>query len=491
MASVAPSWLSWPSVAVVAADRQQRADVIGRPAATSTQPNSSAAQSTPAPVPPLGPGGAGAAVIVGTRRADEREHAHEREHREPVSLFHEAPSPPSIDGRDGWYHIRPAEANHPGRTGHDSDTEPARLCGMLSPPAQARLSRLRSRSGCARGTRRRAPPPLGDPPASIRAIRALPTTTPSANAGRLAPARACAIPTPTSSGVSVSGRSGSTTSRGGPGELVARRPSPRTWPRSTRSRATRVRDRPRSRSWRGAGRREEHRLDAVRRATARSTPPPRRPGRSGTIDAGDAGLARLAEERRRTRGGRRGSRTSSPRPARPAPPWRSSRGCRRDGRRPRAQPRTPPGSRRRPSPDPRTGCPPRSRRRPRRGTLAAARRRHRGARRSRTGRSSGRRRRGARGARPRDQASRRLERGADGLEVLVAATREAHEDDRALRQRPVQQPSDHVRRLERRQDALGARERLEARERVGRPWPLTYSASPASCRYACSGPTPG
>ena len=88
----------------------------------------------------------------------------------------------------------------------------------------------------------------------------------------------------------------------------------------------------------------------------------------------------------------------------------------------------------------------------------------------------------ARGGRASSSGTGSLQRRAHRVQILVAASRQADEDPRALRQRPLQQPSDHVRRLQRRQDALGASERLEPGERlvVGRA--DTYSASPASCR---------
>ena len=73
---------------------------------------------------------------------------------------------------------------------------------------------------------------------------------------------------------------------------------------------------------------------------------------------------------------------------------------------------------------------------------------------------------------------RRLQRGQDRVEVLVAAAGQADQHARSRRERPRQQPPDHVRRLERRQDALGPGERLEARERLRRRWPRRSPRAP-------------
>jgi hypothetical protein len=64
MASVAPSWLSWPSDAVSPLMASSVPTVIGAPDATSTQPNSTVAQSTPPPVAaPLSPPGSGSSSL--------------------------------------------------------------------------------------------------------------------------------------------------------------------------------------------------------------------------------------------------------------------------------------------------------------------------------------------------------------------------------------------------------------------------------------------
>src|SRR5438105_8372075 len=56
---------------------------------------------------------------------------------------------------------------------------------------------------------------------------------------------------------------------------------------------------------------------------------------------------------------------------------------------------------------------------------------------------------------------------ADRVEVLVAAARQTHEDGLSFGQRTPQQPSDRVRRFERREDPLGPGQGLEPLERVG------------------------
>ena len=69
------------------------------------------------------------------------------------------------------------------------------------------------------------------------------------------------------------------------------------------------------------------------------------------------------------------------------------------------------------------------------------------------------------GFQPAHQARDR-EGGEHGVEILVTAAGEADQHARALGKRAVQEPADHVRGLERGQDALGAGEGLEAHERI-------------------------
>ena len=174
----------------------------------------------------------------------------------------------------------------------------------------------------------------------------------------------------------------------------------------------------------------------------------------------------------------------------------ASRASRRGRRRPtgsfppRARAATPPGSPPRPSPGRRTGCRPRPRaRRPPRSPSAGRRRRPR-ARRSRTGTKA----LPPSAADARERVGERLrhggvpgmlgEPGAHRLQVLVAAARQADGDAGPRRERPLQQPPDDVGGLQRRQDALGARERQEPRDRLLRRWPTC--TRPGRCPAATS-----
>ena len=259
-------------------------------------------------------------------------------------------------GRDRWYHIGAAEANHLDEPFHRCIRVRARS-GMPEPPdgrcAQPCVE-IRSRKARARS---RAP---SGSPATRRATSALPTITPSANPHAAAAWSGVPMPTPTSRGVSVSGRSRCDQLARGRGQLG---PGPR---HAVRGHAVHE---PaagggdgRQALRRRAGRRQEHGLEAVRGRPLDPLPGlvDRQVGHDG---GGDAGLARLREEgvdpvasdRVHVRHDGDGDVER--------PPSRSSPGRRGRARRPRAPGRRPPGSRRRPSPGPRTGCRPRSRRR--------------------------------------------------------------------------------------------------------------------------------
>ena len=320
---------------------------MGSSAPTSTHPNSTVAQSTSPPlaVSPSSSSLAHAvATIVSTAiRASALNH---------VRCFMKPPFfPVSRDGCD--YHIPATVGQSPGRSALVIRPSPAPGGGDASDgdsPAEL--------GGQAKGTL--------DVPADDPAHQHAPHHYAVREAAHLGRLPGAPIPTPTSNGRSVWGRSPATTAAARVLRRDRGRRSRRRWTRSTRSPATAARS-PRAARARPR-RRQQDRVDPARGALARQLVG-LVDGQVGDDHRRDARARPRDRGRPRPRGGRRGSRTSSRRPAPRTRPPGSSRARPRPGP-PSAGPRR--GLLDHPAvhhAGPRTGSRPRSRprRRPRTG----------------------------------------------------------------------------------------------------------------------------